>query len=245
MALEAIRNNNRYPCSPPHTHTCDSDLCGICKKLVETSDKDMQCDKCNRWIHIKCNKTSIKPYEQFKQTQKIFSVVCDKMVAKNHRAIECNTCFKWIHLKCNKKWEKIQAISREYQHVILLHKMHDRPLLTLDDKQFELTANGISQTDLNHIFLSQTQLEMLGRFNAPINNITFDLNEENNGISIPPANCKYYTIEEVQSPVNCTYYTIEEVQSPVNCKYYTIEEVQSPVNCTYYTIETFNTTCQL
>ena len=46
------------------------------------------------------------------------------------------------------------------------------PRLTLVDKQFELTANGIDyteETDLSHIFLSQPQLEMLDRFNAAIN----------------------------------------------------------------------------
>ena len=49
-------------------------------------------------------------------------------------------------------------------------------------------------------YFSQPQLEVLDRFNAAINNITFDLNEENNIIEneniIPPANCKYYTIDE-------------------------------------------------
>ena len=44
---------------------------------------------------------------------------------------------------------------------------------------------------------------MLDRFNAAINNITFDLNDENDDIvienSIQPVNCNYYTIEEFKS----------------------------------------------
>ena len=128
------------------------------------------------------------------------------MVAKNHHAIECNICCRWIHLKCNKLSEKEYNFFQENINMpfFCIKCMADSiPFLTLDDKQFEFTAKGIDYTeeiDLSSIFISQPQLEMLDRFNAAINNITFDLNEENNIIEseniIPHANCKYYTIDE-------------------------------------------------
>ena len=184
------------------------------KKLVETNDKAIECEKCNNWIHIKCNNISTKQCKQYQDnSEDTFQCkncnkcgMYDKMVAKNHHAIECNICCRWIHLKCNKLSEKEYNFFQENKNMpfFCIKCMADYvPFLTLDDKQFELTAKGIDYTeeiDLSSIFISQPQLEMLDRFNAAINNITFDLNEENNIIEneniIPPANCKYYTIDK-------------------------------------------------
>ena len=80
------------------------------------------------------------------------------------------------------------------------------PLLSLNDNQFDLTAKGIEYTediDHNHIFLSQSQLETLDRFNKAINNITFNLDENKTEIenknTVPPIDCKYYTIDDFNS----------------------------------------------
>ena len=40
------------------------DPCGICKKKVKTDQKAIQCDSCESWVHISCNKTSPSEYEQ-------------------------------------------------------------------------------------------------------------------------------------------------------------------------------------
>ena len=72
------------------------------------------------------------------------------MVAKNHRAIERNICFKWIHLKCNKLSEKAYKLFQENNNTsfFCIKCMEDHiPFLTLDDKQFELTVNGIDYTE--------------------------------------------------------------------------------------------------
>ena len=80
------------------------------------------------------------------------------------------------------------------------------PLLTLNDNQFELTANGIDysdEIDPRQIFLSQSQLETLDRFNNAINNITFNLDEDKTETesenSVPSIDCKYYTIDDSKS----------------------------------------------
>ena len=43
---------------------CAKDPCGICKKTVKTDQKAIQCDSCESWVHISCNKTSLSKYEQ-------------------------------------------------------------------------------------------------------------------------------------------------------------------------------------
>ena len=44
---------------------CDNDLCGICYKIVYENDKSILCNKCNKWIHIKCNKLTVKQYKYY------------------------------------------------------------------------------------------------------------------------------------------------------------------------------------
>ena len=71
----------------------DDDLCGICNKIVNTHDKSIVCDKCDNWIHIKCNKieVTVKQYEQYQENPELtFKCkncskcgVCDKNIAKN------------------------------------------------------------------------------------------------------------------------------------------------------------------
>ena len=43
---------------------CNS--CNICDKLVGKKHNAIECDVCNRWIHIKCNKFDKKEYELYK-----------------------------------------------------------------------------------------------------------------------------------------------------------------------------------
>ena len=78
------------------------------------------------------------------------------------------------------------------------------PFLCLSDKKFELTANGIEyseEIDRGQRFLSQSQQEMLDRFNDAIANITFNLNNDKQDTeietSVPSTSCKYFTINEL------------------------------------------------
>ena len=48
-------NNLRWPCN-------------ICNKNVTPSMKAIQCDSCNKWIHIKCNDISAVEYDYFSST---------------------------------------------------------------------------------------------------------------------------------------------------------------------------------
>ena len=91
--------------SPPPL-PCDNHLCGFCHKIVNETDKPILCNKCNKCIHIKCNKLPVKQIQYYQTNpDAIFeckncskSCVRDKIVAKNHHAIECNICLRWIHI---------------------------------------------------------------------------------------------------------------------------------------------------
>ena len=78
---------------------------------------------------------------------------------------------------------------------------------TLDDKQFDLTAQAIKypeEHDPSKIFLSGPQQEMLNKFNTIIEDITFNLDgkeecDDSEDYDVQPVDCKYYTIEEFQN----------------------------------------------
>ena len=40
--------------------------CGICSKAVANNHQAIKCDKCNLWIHIKCNKMNKQTYNYLK-----------------------------------------------------------------------------------------------------------------------------------------------------------------------------------
>ena len=79
----------------PHDHRKDE--CGVCLKAVNNDDRAIKCDKCLSWIHIKCNKLTVKQYKHFQEHQdERFECIncsscgiCKKKVATNHHAIEC------------------------------------------------------------------------------------------------------------------------------------------------------------
>ena len=134
------------------------------------------------WIHIKCNKITIKQYTHLQNNpEEIFECkncnkcnICNKTVATNHYAIECNLCLKWVHIKCNKLDKKDYTSyqnNEEDQFYCIKCLSQTLPLLELDNKQFDLTAKGIHFPDVNmdEIHLSVTQLDMIKKINMAIN----------------------------------------------------------------------------
>ena len=37
--------------------------CSICTKTVDDNDNSLSCDKCNLWVHIKCNNLNFLDYQ--------------------------------------------------------------------------------------------------------------------------------------------------------------------------------------
>ena len=56
--------------SHPTLHDREKNACGICHKEVKETDKAIECDKCLTWIHIKCQKMTVKNTSSFRITQK-------------------------------------------------------------------------------------------------------------------------------------------------------------------------------
>ena len=43
--------------------------CGVCGKSVAKNHRAIQCDLCDYWIHIKCNKFDKKDYDYFQKNE--------------------------------------------------------------------------------------------------------------------------------------------------------------------------------
>ena len=76
------------------------------------------------------------------------------------------------------------------------------PFLNLDNNQFNLTTKGIDYPDevnIDEIFLSTTQLNMMQKINKAIDN-SFNFNDDKVDLDtenkINPIDCKYYTINQ-------------------------------------------------
>ena len=46
-----------------------NDICEVCLKTVKRSDKAILCDRCDNWIHIKCNCMDKLDYEMLKSAK--------------------------------------------------------------------------------------------------------------------------------------------------------------------------------
>ena len=198
------------PISSPSPADND-DLCGVCNKLVNNSDKAILCNKCSKWIHITCNKTTTKQYKYYqKNPDEEFTCkecdkcgICNKTVAKNHHAIECNICSKWIHKKCNKLGTKDynNFQNNEDSNFYCIKCLRETlPTLSLDNNEFDLLMKGIDvpgELDVNEIFLSNSQIEMINKINKAISNELGEPKEKNDDIDdILPIDCKYYPIKQ-------------------------------------------------
>ena len=53
--------------------------CGICSKAVANNHQAIKCDRCNLWIHIKCNKINKQTYNYLKSdSSNWFCISCTK-----------------------------------------------------------------------------------------------------------------------------------------------------------------------
>jgi hypothetical protein len=77
-------------------------------------------------------------------------------------------------------------------------------MINLDNNQVTLTANGVNfpeDKDPTQMFLSDSQQEILNKFNNAIIEITNNMNSEKDDPddNIHPVDCKYYTIDQFKS----------------------------------------------
>ena len=181
--------------------------------MVTESDRAIECCKCSKWIHIKCNKITVKQYKSYQDNpDDIFECkncnqcnVCHKVVAKNHKAIECNICLKWVHIGCNKLNQKdYHTYQRDEDRPFYCIKClsDSLPLQTLNNNQFDLTSKGIDypeELNVEDIHLSFTQLDLVRKINNSISkgfiNISDDDSDDDDDVQ--PIDCKYYSIEEL------------------------------------------------
>ena len=112
---------------------------------------------------------------------------------------------KWVHIKCNKLDQKDYNTfqTNEDTHFYCIKCMTDTlPFLNLNNNQFDLTSRAIDfpdEVNIDDIFLSTTQLDMIKKINVAIGN-GFDLNDDKTDNDteneIHPINCKYYTTDQ-------------------------------------------------
>ena len=199
-------SHNNSPSSPP---PFDSETaCYICNNIIINDSKCLKCINCAEWVHIKYSKVNNKQYEYFRQNPDEFDcriccicTLCNKLVAKNHHGIVCHCCKKFIHKKCNKlndrdyrSYQTDKTLSFQCMNCL----KETLPGMGLNNKEFSLTMDGIDipdQINVDEIFLSEVQIEIISKINSVIDN-GFG-NENNNDVNyeIPTINCKYYTTE--------------------------------------------------
>ena len=184
------------------------------RSRIELEDEALICDRCNKWIHTKtkCNKLTkeehqhhaLNPEAPFESKTCRQCGLCYKTIAKNHKFLNYTECNSKVHIKCNKLTEKDQKYYFDNPCFSCKSCLEQNlPLQQLDDYKFRLTVDGINypdETDPTQMLRSESQLEMLNKFNKAIDDITSDLNSDKDDDSdeIKPVDCKYYTTDELK-----------------------------------------------
>ena len=111
---ETDNTDNISETSVGSTHS-NSTPCGQCKKLVKNEDSGMECEICEQWFHIKCQKITKVEYNYIKGGLKKKSLskmqwycqTCDRMAAKFMKTMTN------LHLKQGKMEERINKLEDE------------------------------------------------------------------------------------------------------------------------------------
>ena len=98
------------------------DSCKIYHKAVAKTHHAIKCDKCNIWVHTKCNKINLQTYKYPKKTTS--DRYCLKCLAKiiPFSSISNEECLNWNEVK--KKF-KTFAIRQTDQTSELINKIND------------------------------------------------------------------------------------------------------------------------
>ena len=189
--------------------TDSNTLCKICKNILETGCKCLKCNDCEEQVHMRCTKIKNKQYEYFTKNPTEFEcrlcctcTICNKYVAKNHQGIVCHCCKKWIHAKCNKLNDKdyrAYQTDKKLNFQCMKCLSDTLPGMGLNNKEFILMMNGVDipeEIDVNEIFLSERQIEIISKINKAIDNGFGEDNPNDGEDDIPTIQCKYYTTEE-------------------------------------------------
>ena len=95
MASETTATSNG---SRPGSITQDTAVCGTCNKQVGENENALECDVCDVWFHVKCQKVSIKLYEALREDD------------DDNIAWYCNNC------KYGAKKLRLQVIAIQKDH---------------------------------------------------------------------------------------------------------------------------------
>ena len=75
--------------------------CGICSKAVANNHQAIKCEKCNLWIHIKCNKINNQTHNYLKSDR-----------------------FYWFYISCTNEFFPFSSIvDGEFAHATLGKKI--------------------------------------------------------------------------------------------------------------------------
>ena len=96
---------------PNKPRNCAKDPCGICKKTVKTDQIAIQCDSCESWVHISCNKTSLSEYEQLVYKSDLWHCwVCN--IKNNVERLPFTTCdnFELININDSNSMRFLESL---------------------------------------------------------------------------------------------------------------------------------------
>ena len=76
---------------------------GICLKAVTKKHSSIQCNLCDKWIHIKCNQIDKLMYEKVKTLNNWYCLICTKtfLPFSNVTDLELSTTLAGTSLKFN------------------------------------------------------------------------------------------------------------------------------------------------
>ena len=178
---------------------------------MKFTEKGILCNKCNKWVHINCSNVSVIKYEHYQiNPEEIFECknckkcgICENTIASNHKKLSCTICLRYIHMKCNKFETKDYDYYQKNNLELFCTKClsENLPLLSLKDKEFLLTIDGINineEIDVDVLQLKNSQQTIANKLNKVINDYSNDIStsDEYDFDEMPLIQCQYYSIDE-------------------------------------------------
>ena len=83
--------------------------CGLCKKYCKTSDRLLECEKCEKCFHTSCSNFGDNELLRIESGDGAWYCtncsadcgLCSGAFLRGHKAVQCASCDMWIHNECS------------------------------------------------------------------------------------------------------------------------------------------------
>ena len=132
--------------------------CRVCSLEVENDDKSVQCDFCDRWIHIKCAEINHQKYEKLKKDP--LAWYCADCTTETPFSTLSNKDFKDF-LYSTTTQQPLQILQKSSKEIKKMMSRFKQVNQLADQSENSISCDYYDVDDFNKIVINQSDLTVI------------------------------------------------------------------------------------